>query len=308
MVNINDGEAIMLEIDGVVVAGFLPPQVVGKMEFMAPEILTDKIKPNEKTDRYSMAVLILHTLLFRNVMKPLVEYDNDTELSEILGWGKYALFSENPEEHRHRPRNLGLPFYQEGALSYKILPPLLQDLANRALIDGLNNPDKRPASREWEESLSSIIYEIFVCQNCKQKFPYPYWVNPAYKRICPFCGEKIKPPYPALLELYEEKSKGIFSSLKSHLVIMNGSKIFPDMITVGNKPSFTRKSDNISGYVEFDQKKGHYFIVNNEDAIWHARFPNENRQFTVQKGQSLTLTRCCFINFGDGRRMAYVKE
>lgn len=124
LVNIDDGDAIMLEIDGVVVAGFLPPQVAGMMGFMAPETLTQRIPPNERTDRHSLAVLILHSLLFRNVMEPLVEYDNDPNRSEELGWGQNALFSEHPNDRRHRPRSVGLPLYQRGMLSYRILPLL----------------------------------------------------------------------------------------------------------------------------------------------------------------------------------------
>jgi len=252
LVNLDDGEAIMLEIDGVVVAGFLPPQVAGMMGFMAPEILTHKVSPSERTDRHSLAVLILHTLMFRNVMEPLVEYDNDPNRSEELGWGQNALFSEHPNERRHRPRCVGLPLYQRGALSYRMLTPALRRLTEQALIEGLCAPDKCPSAREWEEALACAVDEIWTCSRCRQHFPYPYWLMPARRRACPFCGERVQPPYPVVLELYEERRRHNFISTRRRVVLGQGFKVFADVIDPARKPPFTRKNEKTLGHVEWN--------------------------------------------------------
>jgi DNA-binding helix-hairpin-helix protein with protein kinase domain len=239
LINLDDGDAIMLEIDGVVVAGFLPPQVKGMMGFMAPEVLTQSIPPNERTDRHSLAVLILHTLLFRNVMTPLIDYDNDPNRSDELGWGQHALFSEHPNDRRHRPRNVGVPLYQRGELSYRMLTPALQRLTERALIDGLRVPDQRPSSREWEEALACAVDELWMCPRCRQHFPYPYWLTPAPRRACPFCGERMQPPYPVVLELYEERQRHNFVSVSRRVVLGHGFKLFADVTDPARKPPFT---------------------------------------------------------------------
>lgn len=308
LVDLNEGDAIMLEIDGVVVAGFLPPQVKGMMGFMAPEILTQGANPNERTDRHSLAVLILHTLLFRNVMLPLVEYDSDPNRSEELGWGQYALFSEHPQDRRHRPRNIGLPLYRGGALSYQMLTPTLQRLTERALIEGLRDPEKRPSSREWEEALACAIDELWMCPTCRQYFPYPYWLQPPARRTCPFCGQRCLPPYPVVLELYEQRGRTNFVSIGRRVVLGHGFKVFADMVESARKPPFSRRTERSVGHVEWDGQRGQYRLVNDEGGAWTACPPDVGQRFTVQKGQSLPIWKGYQIHFGDGKRLAVVLE
>jgi DNA-binding helix-hairpin-helix protein with protein kinase domain len=308
LVNLDEGEAVMLEIDGVVVAGFLPPQVAGMMGFMAPEILTRGERPNERTDRHSLAVLILHTLLFRNVMQPLIEYDPDPNKSEELGWGEHALFSEHPHDHRHRPRNVGLPLYRRGALSYRMLTPALQRLTERALIEGLRDPEKRPSAREWEEALACAYDELWGCGHCGQHFPYPYWLHPPQRRTCPFCGERCRPPLPIVLELYEERQRSSFFPIGRRIVLGHGFKIFSDMIEPARKPPLTRRSERVVGHVEWDGRQGRYRVVNDEGGEWTARSPDLTRRFSARKGESVPLGPGFMIRFGDGKRLAHVCE
>ncbi len=308
LVNLDEGDAIMLEIDGVVVAGFLPPQVAGMMGFMAPEILTQSVPPNERTDRHSLAVLILHTLLFRNVMQPLIDYDDDPNKSEELGWGEFALFSEHPDDRRHRPRMLGLPLYQRGQLSYRMLTPALQQLTERALMKGLRDPHKRPSSREWEEALAYAIDELWMCGHCQQYFPYPYWLQPPPRRACPFCGSRCQPPYPVVLELYEERRKHNFISIGRRVVLGHDFRVFADVIESARKPPFTRRKEPIVGHVEWDRTQGQYRLVNDEGGVWTACSPDGTKHFTAQKGQSLPILKGYLLHFGDGKRLAKVIE
>ncbi len=308
LVNLDEGDAIMLEIDGVVVAGFLPPQVAGMMGFMAPEILTQRIPPSERTDRHSLAVLILHTLLYRNVMEPLVEYDNDLDRSEKMAWGQNALFSEHPNDRRHRPRSVGVPLYQRGALSYRMLTLALQRLTERALIDGLQKPDQRPSSREWEEALAYAVDEIWMCPRCGQHFPYPHWLMPVPRRACPFCGARVQTPYPVVLELYEERNKHNYARVDRQVVLGHGFKVFTDVVDPARKPPFTRRNERAVGHVEWDRQSGGYRLVNDEGGAWSARSPDGTQRFTAQRGGSLPLGRGYFVYLGDGQRLAVVVE
>ncbi|GBC82320.1 hypothetical protein HRbin10_01443 [bacterium HR10] len=308
LVDLDEGDAVMLEIDGVVVPGFLPPQVAGMMGFMAPEILTQGQRPSERTDRHSLAVLILHTLLFRNVMQPLIEYDNDPNKSEELVWGERALFSEHPQDHRHHPRNLGLPLYRRGALSYRMLTPALQRLTERALIEGLREPDKRPSAREWEEALAFAIDELWGCGQCGQHFPYPYWLHPPQRRTCPFCGERCRPPFPVVLELYEERQRGQFFLIDRRIVLGHGFRLFADMIEPHRKPPLTRGGERVVGHVEWDGRRGQYRLVNTEGGEWAACSPDQEERFTARNGESLPLVPGYLIHFGEGKRLAVVRE
>jgi len=304
LVNIDSGEAVMLEMDGVVVRGFLPPQVMGMYGFMAPEILKDGASPSERTDRHSLAVLILYTLLFRNPLQPLVEYDSDPNESDKLGWGKYALFSEHPSDNKNRPSNLGIPLYQNGALSYKMLPPSLQKLTERALIDGLFAPEKRPSSREWEEALAHSIDELWKCEVCHQYFPYPYWIPSLSKRMCPFCGTVVK-YLPLIVEVYEKRWKDNFSFIGKRIVLSNGFKIFDDMIIPNHKPPFSRKDSKIVGEIIWLHNK--YGILNRSTEAWKLKSNNGNIKI-IRKGEHIELNRNDLILFGENNRVFKVVQ
>ncbi len=304
LVDIESGEAVMLEMDGVVVRGFLPPQVMGMFGFMAPEILINGALPNEKTDRHSLAVLILYTLLFRNPLQPLIEYDSDPNESDKLGWGKYALFSEHPSDNKNKPSNLGVPLFKKGALSYKMLPPSLQKLAERALIDGLFVPEKRPSSREWEEALANSIDELWKCEVCHQYFPYPYWIPDLNKRVCPFCGAVVR-YLPLIVEVYEKRWRDNYTFIGKRIVLSTGFKIFDDMVTPNHKPPFSRKNSKIVGEIVWLHHK--YGILNKSDMTWKVK-SNIGDIIEIRKGQHAQLNQNDLILFGENNRVFKVLQ
>lgn len=306
MANLDEGHAVMLESDGIVVAGFKEPKMAGSPGFMAPEILMDGVRPNLFTDRHSLAVLVLHTLLFRNVMEPIIEYADEQTESDRLGWGRYALFSEHPQDRRHRPRQVGIPLYQKGALSYLMLTPALKRLTESALIDNLRVPDKRPTSRQWESALACAMDEIWMCHRCRQHFPYPYWLAPAARRACPFCGERVQ-SHPVILELYEKRSQDNYHAIGRKVLLGPGFKIFPDVAEPGwDHPPLTRRGAIGLGHVVWDKAHGQYRLVNDEGGRWTARSQDGTKRFAAGKDESLPLAPGHFIHFGEGRRLAVV--
>lgn len=307
LVDIRAGNAVMLEIDGVVVPGFLPPQVRGMLGFMAPEILAQNVSPNERTDRHSLAILVLHTLLFRNVMMPLVDYDSDPNRSDELGYGQYALFSEHPQDRKNRPANLGKPLYRKGSLSYKMLTPALQKLTEKCLIDGIHAPHQRPLTREWEEALGYAMDELWNCPNCRQYYPYPHFVYPPQRRSCPFCGSRVAAPYPVVLTLYEERDKGTYYSINRYVVLGHNFRVYEDLLQAGCKPPFSRRNTPSVGHVEWDATRGIYRLLVDEDAVWKAVSP-DGTALKASRSESIPLQTRYTIHFGEGRRIAYVSE
>ena len=173
LANMETGDAVLIDLDSVVVQGFLPPKVWGTKGFQAPEIVSDPKNnlPKELSDRHALAVNILYTLLFRNPMAFLTCHDPDDEDNDDrLGFGKEAVFSEHPTNHINRPAKLGTPLFKNGALSYRMLTPTLQKLTEQTLIDGLFKPDKRPSAREWARALNWAMDELCQCPNCKLHF------------------------------------------------------------------------------------------------------------------------------------------
>lgn len=321
------GEARMIDLDGIVVKGFLPPQVLGTPGFIAPELYNElteqrvaaregkfyrrQLDPSIDSDKHSLAVIILWVLLFRNVMQPVVCYDEeDPVLDDALGYGKFACFSEHPRDKRNYFPRIGASFLTGGFPSYRNLTPHLQYLTEQALIDGLHNPNKRPPAREWERALAEAYDVLYRCRKCKQSILYPYWVEPAL-RICPFCNARIAPPYPVVLQLLEG-NRGQFMTVRSFgqnkatpLIWDNGTSVFADIAQKGAIPPFVRRGTPLVGRVAWDANQSAYLLRNESSSAWKVIAGGYSE---ILPGQTIALKRGVIFSFGDGKRLAKVLE
>lgn len=299
------GETVLIDLDGLVVKGFLPPQVKGMPGFIAPEVLMGKTKPDELTDRHSTAVLILWTLLLRNVMQTQRCYDDeDPQRDDELGYGQYACFSENPGDKKNWISRIGTPLFRGGVLSYRALTPKLQELTERALIHGLFEPTRRPQVVEWERALAEAYDVLISCSTCRQSFFYPYWLQPPPRRQCPFCGTGARAPMPALVELMEARAKGVHVPVRQ-IVLYHGLPLFADVAEPGRIPPFTRRNVPMIGQVGWDAKEGVHRLLNRGDVPWLVIAGGSG---TILRGASVALRRGTVLSFGDGKRLARVIE
>jgi len=243
------------------------------------------------------------------VTRPLLTYDpDDQDHDERIGWGKEAVFSEHPQDQRNHPRMLGVPLFRGGALSYHTLTPTLQKLTERAFLEGLHNPNRRPSAREWINALSYALDELWRCSYCGQYFPYPHWVSPVQRRACPFCGQRIAGSFPSVLLIYEPRSKGKYTFTQRYLVMGTGWKLFDDVLDSQRNPPMHRRDEPRIGHVEWDDKRKTNRLVNDEAAIWHARLGEDGTDIIVGSGTSVPLQPETTIYFGEGRRLLVVKE
>ena len=306
LANPETGEAVLVDLDSATVPGFVRPVVGGTPGFLAPELVQGLAQPSETSDRHSAAVLILWTLLFRNVMQPPVTacYAAEPEEDERLGWGKYACFSEHPKDRRHWFGRIGRPLYKRGALSYKCLTPKLQALTEKTLIQGLHHPDKRVAAREWFLALAEAYDALAPCRECKQSLLYPYWIRPVTARSCPFCGTRIQSPYPAVLELREERSKGHYVAVRSW-VTYHGLPVYADVAVPGSLPPFAGRSSETIGQATWDPKARVHRLTNRSADAWRVVSGGGG---LVDPGESVALRPGVVLDFGQGRRRAKVME
>jgi DNA-binding helix-hairpin-helix protein with protein kinase domain len=299
------GEVVLIDLDGLIVKGFLAPQVKGMPGFIAPEVLMRKSKPNELTDRYSLAVLVLWTLLLRNVMLTQKCYDPDDQMhDDELGYGQFACFSENPADRSNWIPRIGTPLFRNGLLSYTSLTPKLQDLTKQALITALHEPQKRPQAVEWERALAEAYDVLISCANCRQSFFYQYWLQPPPRRTCPFCGAGARPPFPVVLDLMEERAKGMYVLIRS-MVLYHGLPLFADVTEPGRYPPFSRRNTPIIGQVAWDSREGVYKLLNLMDVPWSIVGGGSS---PIRKGSAIPLKKGMLFSFGQGKRLARVIE
>lgn len=233
------GSACVIDVDGLVVPGKYPPDVVGTPDFIAPEVvMTNHLSkdnpsrnlPNIATDKHALAVLIYMYLLYRHPLRGGKIHDmNDPQKDENLGMGERALFIEHPTDHSNAVRSnqlkaSQLPWADPTQISYKVTGPYLTELFNKSFIEGLHDPSKRPSANDWETALVKTVDLIQPCQNaaCSQKW---YVFDNTTKPECPFCHTPFRGKLP-ILNLYSARQQGNFRPDNHRLMVWTGQSIF----------------------------------------------------------------------------------
>lgn len=215
------GHACIIDIDGLVVPGKFPPDVIGTPDFIAPEVImtqhldrtdTHRKLPSIHTDRHALAVLIYMYLLLRHPLKgEKVHVPDDTDEDERLSMGERALFVEH---HSDRSNRIALDdltveelhWADTEQLPYRVTGPYLSALFKRAFIEGLHDPSKRPTADEWETALVKTVDLLQPCQNvsCDQGW---FVFDNTTKPVCSFCSTPYTGSLPVL---------NLYSSVPGH--------------------------------------------------------------------------------------------
>jgi hypothetical protein len=109
-------------------------------------------------------------------------------------------------------------------LPYTVLGPYLKPLVERAFIDGLHDPAKRPPAFEWEDALMRTMDLLLPCKNasCRQK--WFVFDNSASKPRCPFCGTSYDSSLP-VLNLYQ-RSGMVYRPANTRVMVYDGIRLY----------------------------------------------------------------------------------
>lgn len=232
------GGAAIIDIDGLVVPGKYPPDVVGTPDFIAPEVMATnhlpkgdpkRKLPSRTTDLHALAVLVYMYLLYRHPLRGGKVHDADPQRDEELSMGEQALFIEHPTDASNRP-NLSdikpsyLPWADPKKRPYTVTGPYLKALFDKAFIDGLHNPALRPSADEWEQALVKTIDLVQPCQNlnCDQQW---FVFDNSTRPVCPFCGTPFRGELP-VLNLYSARTEGSFKPDNHRLMVYSNQYIY----------------------------------------------------------------------------------
>lgn len=237
--------ATIIDIDGLVVPGKYPPDVLGTPDFIAPEVYKtmhlpkgQRKLPCQQTDRHALAVLIYMYLLYRHPLRGRKIWDcDDEQRDEQLSMGEKATFVESGKDRCNRydtewvKRNYPaskvkflLPWMDLEKLPYTILGPYLSKLVEQAFVTGLHSPNERPTADAWEDAIVRTMDLMLPCANpsCRQKwFVYDNAAAPK----CPFCGTRYGIPLP-VLNLYQRYGSA-YRPCGWRVMVFNGTRIYP---------------------------------------------------------------------------------
>ena len=315
------GKATIIDIDGLVVPGKFPPDVIGTPDFIAPEVLStihlSKNDPNRKlpkieTDRHALAVMIYMYLLRRHPLRGgKINDPGDAQRDEELSMGARALFVEHPTDAGNRPnltsvRPSYLPWADVTKVPYTICGPYLKALFDRAFMEGLHTPALRPTADEWENALLKTIDLMQPCHNpqCEMKW-YVFDNSTAPK--CPFCGTPYSGNLP-MLNLYYKNPKGQFSFENRRLMVYSNQYLYPWHINRNIIPNekLTAEQKKPVGYFVLHQ--GKWVLVNqNMPNLTDVSVPEEKKAVPI--GQMIELHDDLRLLFSteEGGRVAIIQ-
>jgi len=232
------GSACMIDLDGLVVPGLFPAEVIGTADFIAPEVLATKHLsktdanrklPNRLTDLHALACLVYMYLLHRHPLKGGKVHDMDTEKDDLLSMGEKSLFIEHPTDHSNRPKLNQVSKWDTywadiNKLPYTITGPYLKELFDQAFIKGLHHPNERPTADMWEQAILKTTDLMQPCSNpsCEQKW---YVFDNTNTPRCPFCGTSHKGTLP-VLDLYFQFKPTVWKPENHRLMVYNNQYLF----------------------------------------------------------------------------------
>lgn len=269
------GFACVIDVDGLVVPGKYPPDVVGTPDFIAPEVVASshlakgdpaRKLPRAETDLHALAVLIYMYLLYRHPLRGGKVHDlDDEQRDEALSMGENALFVEHPHDASNRIRledvkPTELPWADTAQIPYTVTGPYLSPLFERAFITALHQPNQRPSANEWETALVKTADLVQPCHNpqCAQKW---YVFDNSTRPCCPFCQTPYRGKLP-VLNLYSSRQAGQFRPDNHRLMVWTGQSLFAwhanNLIAPNEKLSEAQKKR--VGY--FVLHEGSWWLVN----------------------------------------------
>ena len=163
--------------------------IAGKARYMAPEIVARGAKPDNKTDAFSLSVILFllwtrnHPLEGKAAFPVCMDAKHDKKI-----YGEDPVFIFDPDDNSNRPVQ-GL---NNGAIAnWPLLPRYLQDEFIKAFSkDALKNPASRIIEQEWLRLFIRMRSEIYKCQ-CSEI----YFADPVNPNSCPSCGNKFVFPF-----------------------------------------------------------------------------------------------------------------
>ena len=302
------GSACMIDLDGLVVPGLFPAEVIGTADFIAPEVLAtkhlSKTDPNRKlpnrlTDLHALACLIYMYLLHRHPLKGGKVHDLDTEKDDLLSMGEKALFIEHPTDKTNRPKlnqisKWDVYWSDVSKLPYTITGPYLKPLFDKAFIDGLHNPMQRPTAEEWEIALQKTTDLIQTCSNisCEQKW---YVFDNTNTPKCPFCGTKHQGTLP-VLDLYYQFKPSVWKPENHRLMVYNNQYLFQWHVNrnLSRNERLTAQQKVPVGYFTFHNNK------------WV--FVNQKLTSLVDKTENKDIPINSMVELTDGKKLLLSKE
>ena len=165
--------------------------ILGKMRYMAPEIVRGELLPDMHSDRFSLAVILFMALCLGNPYEGerLKNYDIVDERAEYEMYGTNPIFVYHKTDKSNRP----IRGYHTSVLKrWAYLPIYVKEAFHRTFVDGLlDRENERTTELEWLKILTKYRDELITCPHCQYEYVLGFEEKQPYE-VCPSCGQKTK--------------------------------------------------------------------------------------------------------------------
>ena len=182
-INPKNGDVLICDNDNVSEYG-KNSGIAGKARYMAPEIVAKGAKPDIKTDRFSLSVVLFllwtnnHPLEGRAACPVCMDAEHERKI-----YGDNPVFVWDPDNNSNRPVQ-GL--HKGAIVKWPFLPIYIQELFIKAFSkEVLKDPGNRITETEWLRAFIRMRSEIFKC-SCGEV----YFTDPVENNNCPACKKK----------------------------------------------------------------------------------------------------------------------
>jgi serine/threonine protein kinase len=198
-INLKTGDVLICDNDNVTPDWEMNSGGVGgKPGYMAPEIVTGKAHPSERTDCHSLAV-VLFKLFFRSGPLEGAEFNKlpcMTEKRELELFGTNPVFIFDPDNASNRPV---AGVHNNAIKLWPFFPEFFHEAFIHSFAKGMKDPQVRLPDNEWQKTLVRLRDELFViCPSCGRAIPLTS-ANRETNLSCGGCGGSFS--YPKTLNI-----------------------------------------------------------------------------------------------------------
>lgn len=252
--------------------------VLGTPRYMAPEIVRGEASPGAVTDLFSMAVLLFLLLLNDHPLQGAAEFRIRCFDAAAMGqlYGSDPVFIFDPDDDSNRP----VPAVHVNApVFWDIYPEVLRRVFTKAFTEGLHDPGRRPAFREWQTALAAVEDAMVTCACGKKNFYDPA----AARLVCWRCQQEIVPPQRLVLDG------------RRVVVLAKHTKLYERHLT---KLGDNGTKGDVRAAVVKHPTKDLWGLQNLGPTPWFAQAAGSPAR-SVDPGKSAALRRGTIIQFGE---------
>lgn len=253
--------------------------IAGKCRYMAPEVVMGKKRPNNHTDRFSLAV-VLYMLLFLNhplegkrTMCPCL-----TEELERKFYGSDPVFVWDPTNDSNRPvRGVHTNEIKLWPLYPEFVRKTFEKAFSHEVMVG-DDTTHRVIDKEWQEVFTALRDLMIKC-NCGSET----FIDPSKQTCqCINCGKSIERPL-------------ILKVKKYHVALTPSKKLYTCHVQYDSDDFKEARGEVITSR----NNPALLGLRNDSDNIWKAILPNGISK-DYSNGQVIKLGKGIKINFGNG--------